>query len=393
MAKTTEMVEVALEMLVPYERNAKKHPQEQIDKLKKSIQEFGFISPCLIDRDNRIIAGHGRVEAARQIGMNVVPCVYVEGLTDEQRRAYILADNRLTELGGWDMDVVFEELTELDDLGFNIELTGFELPEEVPEVADDDFDENATNVDDRTKLGDIWQCGNHRLICGDSTDFNTAKRLLGDIKADLLLTDPPYNVDYEGKTADALKIQNDKMDNEAFKQFLTDAFSVADSVMKPGAAFYIWHADSEGLNFRMATNDVGWQTRECLVWVKNSMVLGRQDYQWRHEPCLYGWKSGAPHNWYADRSQTTVLEFDRPTRSKDHPTMKPMALFAYLIKNSSKKGDVVIDFFGGSGTTLIACEQLSRQCFMCELDPHYCDVIVGRWEQLTGRKAELINRE
>ncbi len=211
----------------------------------------------------------------------------------------------------------------------------------------------------------------------------------GDL-ADLLITDPPYNVDYTGKTKDSLKIQNDKMDNDLFRQFLVDAFSSADAVMREGAAFYIWHADSEGFNFRGACADVKWKVRECLIWNKNAMVMGRQDYQWKHEPCLYGWKEGASHNWYSDRKQTTVLDFDRPSRSELHPTMKPIELFAYQIKNNTKANDKVLDIFGGSGTTLIACEQLGRRCYMCELDPHYCDVIIDRWEKFTGKTAKII---
>lgn len=207
----------------------------------------------------------------------------------------------------------------------------------------------------------------------------------------MLITDPPYNVDYVGKTKDALKIQNDSMEDDAFRSFLTDAFLSADSIMKQGASFYIWHADSEGFNFRYAVKAVGWLLKQNLIWVKNSLVMGRQDYQWKHEPCLYGWKDGASHNWYAGRAETTTLEFDRPNRNDLHPTMKPVPLFAYQIQNSTKEGDCVLDSFGGSGTTLIACEQLKRKAFLMELDPHYCDVIIARWEKLTGKKAEKIN--
>ena len=213
---------------------------------------------------------------------------------------------------------------------------------------------------------------------------------MGNEKADLLITDPPYNVDYVGKTKDALKIKNDKMENDAFRLFLHDAFWAADTVMRGGAVFYIWHADSEGYNFRGACSDIGWKVRECLVWNKNSMVLGRQDYQWKHEPCLYGWKDGASHLWASDRKQTTVIDYDRPTKSELHPTMKPVGLFAYQIGNNTHEGDNVLDLFGGSGTTLIACEQMKRNAFLVELDPHYCDVILQRWENLTGKKAELI---
>jgi len=255
-------------------------------------------------------------------------------------------------------------------------------------VSEDEVPEEAET---RCKLGDIWQLGNHRLICGDSTDVNVIERLMDGNKADLYITDPPYNVDYEGKTKDALKIQNDKMDNESFRQFLRDAFYSADSVMRNGAVFYIWHSDSEGYNFRGACLDVNWKVRECLIWNKNSMVMGRQDYQWKHEPCLYGWKEGASHLWASDRKQTTVLDFSRPNRNAEHPTMKPVALFAYQITNNTHEDDRVLDSFGGSGTTIIACEQLKRTAYSCELDPHYCDIIIQRWENLTGREAVLIN--
>lgn len=242
----------------------------------------------------------------------------------------------------------------------------------------------------RAKIGDIWQLGNHRLMCGDSTNKNNVEKLMDNNKADLLLTDPPYNVDYEGKTKDSLKMKNDSMDDSNFKQFLIDAFSNANDVMKDGASFYIWHADSEGYNFRSACKDVSWKVRQCLIWNKNAMVMGRQDYQWKHEPCLYGWKDGASHNWYSDRKQTTILEFKKPLRNDLHPTMKPIDLFSYQIKNSSKNNDIVLDLFGGSGSTLIACEQLNRICYMMEFDPHYVDVIIYRWEKLTNRKAILL---
>lgn len=393
MAKIAEVQEVTVSLLKPYENNAKQQGKEQIEKLKSSILEFGFLTPCLIDREYNIIAGHGRVMAAKELGMEAVPCVFIEGLTEAQRRAYILADNRLGELGEWDMDLVNCELLALLDMDFDISLTGFDQLcltefEEMPDIVEDDYSED---VESRCKTGDVWELGEHRLICGDSTDVNVIIKLMDGESADLLLTDPPYNVDYTGKTKDALKIQNDSMENEAFRNFLKEAFISADNVMRPGASFYIWHADSEGYNFRGACNDAGWKVRQCLIWVKNSMVMGRQDYQWQHEPCLYGWKEGASHDWYSDRKQTTTLDFNKPTKSELHPTMKPVELFAYLIKNSSKKGQIVLDTFGGSGTTIIACEQLDRRGFMVELDPHYCDVIINRWETLTGRGAVLVN--
>ena len=391
MAKIADMQEVSLSKLKPYERNAKIHGEEQIKMLMASIQEFGFLSPCLVERGTfNLIAGHGRVEAARRLGMEKVPCVFVEDITEAQRRAYILADNRLTELGEWNMDLVTDELTALDDMDFDISLTGFELESETPEITEDDY-EPTPPKEPKAKRGDIYQLGRHRLMCGDATSTEDVGMLTGGVLVDLYLTDPPYNVDYTGKTKDALKIENDKKKDDEFRSFLVSAFYAAKTVMKGGAAFYIWHADSEGYNFRSACKDAGWTVRQCLIWAKNSMVMGRQDYQWKHEPCLYGWNDGGSHAWYSDRKQTTILNFDRPTRNTEHPTMKPIPLFDYLIRNSTKAGDIVLDTFGGSGTTIMACEQDERCGYLMELDPRYVDVIIDRWEQFTGERAVLLN--
>lgn len=270
---------------------------------------------------------------------------------------------------------------------------GFENPDTYADKVHEDEFEGRLPENPKSKLGDIYELGNHRLICGDSTDLNVIEKLSAGEKADMFLTDPPYNVDYEGGTKDKLKIMNDKMDTESFRLFLRDAFSNADSVMRNGAVFYIWHADSESYNFRGACIDIGWKIRECLIWKKNSMVLGRQDYQWQHEPCLYGWKDGASHLWASDRKQTTILEFDKPVRNDLHPTMKPIPLIAYQISNNTHEGDIILDLFGGSGSTMIACEQLKRRCFMSELDPKYVDVIIDRWEKFTGEKAVLLSEE
>ena len=266
------------------------------------------------------------------------------------------------------------------------------------ETEDDEYDENEHEIEAKCKLGDIWQLGRHRLMCGDSTDASQVAKLLGGTNIQLYLTDPPYNVAYgydgaatEGHRKDGLVVLNDKMDNDKFEEFLTNAFNAANANMEKGASFYIFHSDGYSYWFRKALiNTVDLELRENLIWVKNSMVLGRQDYQWRHEPCLYGWKKGSSHNWFSDRKQTTVMEFDRPTKSVEHPTMKPIPLFAYLIQNSSQEGWNVYDSFGGSGTTIMACEQLGRNGFSMELDPHYCDVIINRWETYTGKKAEKI---
>ena len=388
---------VSIDKLKPYERNARTHSAEQVDKIAKSIKEFGFINPVLIDGDFGIIAGHGRVEGAKKLGMTEVPCLFVEDLTEEQKRAYIIADNKLAEDAGWDTDLLKLELGELADLDFDISLTGFslddldELSDEPKEVTEDEAPEVDEENEPITKLGDIWQLGEHRLMCGDSTDASAVVALMNGKEADLLLTDPPYNVAYEGKTDDALTIENDKMGSDEFYDFLTSAFSAAVEVLKAGGAFYIWHADVNGLDFRLALKASGLTLRQTLIWNKNAMTLGRQDYQWKHEPCLYGWKDGAGHNWYSDRCQTTVLEFNKPPRNGEHPTMKPVELFAYQIQNSTKKGEIVLDLFGGSGTTIIACEQTKRIGYSMELDPKYCDVIIKRYENLTGKKAVKIN--
>lgn len=312
-----------------------------------------------------------------------MPCIVASDLTPEQVKAYRLADNKTNEFATWDFELLQQELDAL--LDFDMSDFGFDELEaeiEAEEIVEDEVPEH---IETRCKLGDIWQLGNHRLMCGDSTSVDDVKRLMNGQMANLLVTDPPYNVDYEGGTG--LKIQNDNMEDVQFKQFLTDAFSAADSVMAAGAAFYIWHADSEGYNFRGACHNVGWQVRQCLIWNKNSLVLGRQDYQWKHEPCLYGWKGGASHLWAGDRKQTTVIDFDKPSRNAEHPTMKPVGLFDYQIKNNTNKNDIVLDLFAGSGTTVIACEQNGRVANVMELDPHYCDVVIQRWEDFTGKQA------
>lgn len=383
---------VEIEKLKPYKNNARTHSDEQIEKIAKSMKEFGFINPVLVDGDLNVIAGHGRILGAKKLGMKEVPCLFIENLTEEQKRAYIIADNRLAEDAGWDKELLKIELEDLKNMNFDITLTGFELEDfdfsmEETEVIEDEFDETVPE-EPTSKKGEIYKLGKHFLMCGDSTDINDVEKLMNGVKADMLLTDPPYNVDYEGGTG--LTIQNDNMDDETFREFLRVSFFNANSVMKEGAVFYIWHADSEGYNFRGACHDIGWKVRQCLIWCKNTLVMGRQDYHWKHEPCLYGWKEGASHLWASDRKQTTVLEFDRPSVSKEHPTMKPVGLFDYLIKNNTKKDDIVLDLFAGSGTSIIACEQNRRIAYSMELDPKYVDVIISRWEKLTGQQAERI---
>ncbi|WP_347104276.1 site-specific DNA-methyltransferase [Streptococcus anginosus] len=373
-----------------YENNAKLHPREQIEQIKKSIQEFGNNDPIAIDENNVIIEGHGRYMALKELGFSEIEVIKLTHLTEEKKKAYILAHNKLTMNTDFDIQLLNEELSDIIDIDMSD--FGFDLSfdDEEDEVVEDEFDDTPPE-EPKSKLGDIYQLGRHRLMCGDSTSVEDVEKLMGGYQADLLLTDPPYNVAYEGKTKDALKIQNDSMDNDSFREFLKVAFSAADNVMKPGAVFYIWHADSEGYNFRGACFDIGWTVRQCLIWNKNSMVLGRQDYQWKHEPCLYGWKEGAGHLWASDRKQTTVINFDKPQRNGEHPTMKPVGLFDYQILNNTKGGDIVLDLFGGSGTTIMACEQNGRNGYLMELDPRYVDVIIRRWEEFTGETAVKLN--
>lgn len=385
-----DIINIALKDLKPYENNPRKN-DDAVKYVAESIKEFGFKVPIVIDKNNVIVAGHTRYKAAKKLKMSEVPCIIADDLTDEQIKAFRLADNKVAEKAEWDFGLLNAELDDIIDL--DMELFGFEdaLQDDAEEAVEDEF-EVELPAEPKSKLGDIYQLGNNRLMCGDSTVLEDVEKLMGGEQADMLLTDPPYNVNYEGKTKDKLKIKNDQMGNDNFRQFLTDAFSNADMVMKPGAVFYIWHADSEGYNFRGACFDAGWTVRQCLIWNKNSMVMGRQDYQWKHEPCLYGWKEGAGHLWASDRKQTTVINFDKPTRNDMHPTMKPIPLFDYQIKNNTKGGDVVLDLFGGSGTTIMACEQNGRRGYSMEYDPRYVDVIVDRWEKFTGAKAVLLNK-
>jgi site-specific DNA-methyltransferase (adenine-specific) len=385
---------IQIDALIPYARNSRTHSDAQVAQIAASIKEFGFTNPVLIDGGGGIIAGHGRVLAARKLGLTDVPCIRLDHLTDAQKRAYVISDNRLALNAGWDMEMLKVEFADLQELGFDLELTGFDL-DEINELLAPVGTEGLTDPDDapplpenpRTVPGDIWVMGKHRLLCGDSTSVSDLEKLTDGQLVDMWLTDPPYNVAYEGKTKDALKIKNDEMGDDQFRQFLRDAYTAADTVMKPGAVFYIWHADSEGYNFRGAAQDAGWKVRQCLIWKKSSMVMGRQDYHWKHEPCLYGWKEGAGHLWAADRKQTTILEFEKPSRNGEHPTMKPVALFEYQLLNNTKGGDQVLDSFGGSGTTLIAAEKNGRVARLMELDPKYCDVIVKRWQDFTGKIA------
>lgn len=390
MRTTTEMKLVPIDRLVPYINNARTHSPEQINKLRSSLREFGFINPVIIDRDYGVIAGHGRILAAKEEGITEVPCVFADYLTEAQKKAYIIADNRMAMDAGWDEDLLRVEIEALQAEAFDVSLTGFD-PNEIDDLFkenlkdglhDDDFDiEAELKKPTFTKAGDVWTLGRHRLVCGDSTKKETYDILMDGKKANLVLTDPPYNVNYEGTAG---KIKNDHMANDAFYQFLLDAFTNMEAVMADDASIYVFHADTEGLNFRRAFVDAGFYLSGCCIWKKNSLVLGRSPYQWIHEPVLFGWKKSGKHAWYAGRKETTVWEYDKPKKNADHPTMKPIALLAYPIMNSSMTNALVLDPFGGSGSTLIACEQSERTCYTMELDEKYCDVIVKRYIEQVG---------
>ena len=392
-----------MDELNPAEYNPRKRLQpgdREYEKLKHSIETFGYVDPIIVNADGTVIGGHQRLNVLIDLGYTEADVAVVD-LEKSEEKALNIALNKIN--GEWDEEKLADLFQELRLEDIDLSLTGFDEDELddifasliEPEPSEDDgFDVDGALEDvsePETQIGDIYQLGPHRLMCGDSTQPEAIARLMGGATADLLLTDPPYNVAYEGKTADALTIQNDSMGDDTFRMFLGDAFRAADSAMKPGAAFYIWHADSEGFNFRAACKDVGWKIRQCLIWNKNTMVLGRQDYHWKHEPCLYGWKDGASHHWASDRKQTTVLDFDKPLRNGEHPTMKPVPLFAYQLQNNTRPGDIVLDPFGGSGTTIVACEQSGRAGYCMELDPRYCDVIIKRYEALTGEKAVKVS--
>lgn len=385
--------------IVPYAANAKKHDARQVANVAESIRQYGFVQPVVVDRDGVIVIGHCRALAAEKLGMVEVPCVCVDDLTPEQVNALRLVDNKTNE-SPWDLDLLAAELPELDLSAFDFE---WGLQAQLSdEAVEDDYDP-APPAAPRSKCGEVYQLGRHRLMCGDSTSLSDVQKLVGGAQVDLLLTDPPYNVDYQGAAG---KMANDRMKSAEFRGFLFAAFSAAAKVMKPGAPFYIWHGESEGYNFRGACMDSGLALHQCLIWVKSQLVLGRSDFQQRHEPCLYGelevdgevqpclygWTAGGKHYFFKNRRQTTVLNFDKPVKSAEHPTMKPVKLFDYQMQCSSKEGDAVLDLFAGSGTTIIAAEQNGRRAYCMELDPKYVDVIIDRWEKFTGRKAVCLSK-
>ena len=382
---TTDMQLVSLDKLVPYVNNARTHSPEQIGKLRSSLREFGFINPVIIDRDFGIIAGHGRVLAAREEGITEVPCVFVDHLTEAQKKAYIIADNRMALDAGWDEELLRVEIEALQAEAFDLALTGFgddELADllgaEEDEVKDDDYDltealEKAAFVE----KGDMWVVGKHRLYCGDATNADDVSKLMDGHRANLIVTDPPYGVSFKSKSG--LTIQNDSMKDEEFYDFLRKAFDNMVAHMESGGAAYVFHADTEGLTFRKAFVDAGFHLAGVCIWAKNSLVLGRSDYQWQHEPVLYGFLQNGKHRWYSDRKQTTIWNFDKPKRNANHPTSKPLDLLAYPIGNSSQENSIVLDTFGGSGSTLMACEQTGRICYTMELDEKYASVILRRY--------------
>lgn len=391
MKTTTDMQLVPISKLVPYVNNARTHSPEQVMKLRSSLREFGFINPIIIDRDYGIIAGHGRLLAAKEEGITEVPCVFVDYLTEAQKKAYILADNRMAMDAGWDEELLRVEIEALQGEAFDVSLTGFDEKELADlfkngsdsDAEDDDYDlsaalEKAAFVE----RGDIWTVGRHRLMCGDATSAEDVAALMDGRKANLILTDPPYGVSF--KSSSGLTIQNDSMKDEEFYHFLLDSFkNMADHLEKGGAA-YVFHADTEGLNFRRAFIDAGFHLAGCCIWVKDSLVLGRSDYQWQHEPVLYGFMQNGKHPWYSDRKQTTIWSFAKPKRNANHPTSKPLDLLGYPIGNSTQENAIVIDTFGGSGSTLMACEQMNRTCCTMELDEKYASVILRRYVDDTG---------
>ena len=381
-----EIVNVKLTDIRPYENNPRIN-DGAVESLAAIIKELGFRNPAVLNKDMVIIEGHTRYEACKKLGWETMPCIIADDLTKEQEDALRIADNKVAEIAEWDEAKLAVEMKALQAAGFDLALLAFG-DDELDKLLGGEIDTHGETEPDAvpetpetavSKPGEVYKLGKHLLACGDSTNGDDVKLIVGDDEIDLWLTDPPYNVSYQG--SNGLTIKNDSMEDTKFREFLRSAFDHAGKALKPGGSFYIFHADSEGYNFRGACFDIGLKVRECLIWKKNALVLGRQDFQWIHEPCLYGWKEGAPHNWYSDRSQTTVMEFNKPKHNDVHPTMKPVEMLAYLLGCSTKRGDIVLDTFGGSGSTLIACEQTGRACRTMELDPKYVDVIRRRWAE------------
>lgn len=386
-----------LDRLRPYDRNPRTHSDEQIDQIAASIREFGFNNPILVDTEAGIIAGHGRLLAAQKLGLDEVPVVVLDHLSPNQRRAYLLADNQIAAKAGWDDLLLTEELRALEEEHIDVGMLGFS-DEELSDLLGDHsaFDPGGDSLDEGipeiesepvTRTGDLWILGDHRALCGDATQREDVRRVLEGRLADLVFTDPPYNVNYVGKTSQKLRIENDEQSPKEFRAFLDQVLIEMREALKPGGTFYVCAPPGpDETVFRNALQEV-FQLRQCLVWVKDLFVLGRQDYHWRHESILYGWKDGAAHHFVDDRTQDTVWEIPRPKASREHPTMKPVTLAERAIRNSSRRGDLVLDLFGGSGTTIVASDRSGRKACVLELDPRYVDVIVRRWQDQTGKLA------
>jgi len=435
-----------LSRLKPYSNNPRTHSSAQVERIAASIREFGFVNPILVDKDGVIVAGHGRLEAAKRLGLQTVPVIVLDHLTETQRRALVIADNRLAELSEWNDDLLAKELERLLSEDYDIGITGWDEDEvnrllaaadAVVEGRTDPDAVPAPEPEPVSQPGDIWVLGRHRVMCGDSTSITDMERLLDGQQADCCWTDPPYNVDVgditrKRRKGEARDLKNDKLSSSAFRDFLSEAFATLHTALKPGSAVYVAHADTERVVFTDTFVRAGFHLSSVIIWVKDSLVIGRSDYQWQHEPILYGWKPGKAHRWYGGRSQTTVQELGdgspfrrrddglweirigddvivvredavvevlatsvihepKPRKNEDHPTTKPVALIERMLRNSTRAGDVVLDPFGGSGSTLIACERLGLSARLMELDPVFCDVIVRRWEQYTGRKASRLS--
>lgn len=384
-----------VDKFIPYANNARTHSKEQINKLRSIYRGIGYGDPVEVDENFTILSGHGRVEAAKAEGMKELPYVMLTGMTEAEKKAYILAVNRSALDAGWDEELLSVEIEALQDMGFDMSLTAFDEKELAAlygandnDIKDDDFDlSTALEKASFVEPGDVWTVGRHRLMCGDATKAEDVQKLMDGTRANLIVTDPPYGVSF--KSSSGLTIQNDSMKNEEFYAFLLSAFKNMADVLEKGGAAYVFHADTEGLNFRRAFIDAGFHLAGCCIWVKDSLVLGRSDYQWQHEPILYGFLQNGKHPWYSDRKQTTIWNYAKPKRNENHPTSKPLDLLAYPIRNSSQENAVVVDTFGGSGSTMMACEQTGRICRMMELDPKYASVILRRFVEDFGSADQV----
>jgi DNA modification methylase len=391
-----------IERLIPYARNPRTHSPEQVTQIAASIAEFGFVNPVLVATDDGIIAGHGRMLGAQQLKLKEIPVIVLDHLTPAQRKAYLLADNKLAELAGWDEDLLRAELRELELADFDLEVIGFsdeelrDLLSEPAEVSPGLTDEDAAPEapeDPVSQAGDLWLLGKHRVLCGDATHLDHVRRLMAGEHADLIFTDPPYNVDYEGYTEEKLKIQGDRMKPAEFDRFLRKAFASYRAVVKTGGSIYVCHASSVQREFQNAIEKAGFQVRCQIIWAKNTFAWGFGRYKFQHEPIFYCHVEGKKDAWYGDKSQSTLWHEKKPAANRLHPTMKPVELIERALLNSSKAGDLVADLFGGSGSTMIACERRNRNARLMELDPKYTDVIVKRWQDYTGQQATLAGED